>query len=38
VAEAIARSLNDLVPADNALPIGAALDWSRRDWERREAE
>jgi hypothetical protein len=38
VAEAIARSLNDLVPADNALPIDAALDWSRLDWERQEAK
>jgi hypothetical protein len=30
VAEAIARSLNDLVPADNTLPEDAALAWSRR--------
>jgi hypothetical protein len=29
VAKAITRSLNDLVPADNAFPINAALDWSR---------
>ncbi|KAK1594263.1 hypothetical protein QYE76_002531 [Lolium multiflorum] len=38
VAEAIARSLNDLVPSDNALPMDAALDCSRRDLERQEAE
>jgi hypothetical protein len=38
VAEAIARSLKDLVPADNSLPIDAALEWSRCDWERQEAE
>lgn len=38
VAEAIARSLSDLVPADNSLPMNAALEWSRRDWERQEAE
>jgi hypothetical protein len=38
VAEAIARSLNDLVPADNALPEDAVLAWSRQDWEREEAE
>jgi hypothetical protein len=31
VREAIARSLQDLVPADNALPMDAALAWSRRD-------
>jgi hypothetical protein len=29
--EAIARSLNDLVPADNALPLDAAVAWSRQD-------
>jgi hypothetical protein len=34
VEEAIARSLQDLVPADNTLPIDTALEWSRRDWER----
>ena len=38
MAEAIARSLKDLVPADNTLPIDAALEWSRRDWERQEEE
>jgi hypothetical protein len=38
IREAIARSLNDLVPADNALPMDAALAWSRHDWEREEAE
>jgi hypothetical protein len=32
--EAIARSLRDIVPAENSM----ALDWSRRDWEREEAE
>jgi hypothetical protein len=37
-AEAIARSLRDTVPADNAMPLDAALEWSRRDWEREEAE
>jgi hypothetical protein len=36
--EAIARSLRDVVPADNAIPLDAALEWSRRDWEREEAE
>jgi hypothetical protein len=36
--EAIARSLRDVVPADNAMPLDAALEWSRRDWERDEAE
>jgi hypothetical protein len=35
--EAIARSLRDVVPAENAMPLDAALEWSRRDWER-EAE
>jgi hypothetical protein len=38
VHEAIARSLQDLVPTDNALPMDAALAWSRQDWEREEAE
>ena len=33
----MARSLNDLVPADNALPMEQALAWSRQDWERQEA-
>jgi hypothetical protein len=36
--EAIARSLEDLVPADKAMPMDAALAWSRQDWEREEAE
>jgi hypothetical protein len=31
VAEAIVRSLQDLVPADNALPMDAALAWSWQD-------
>jgi hypothetical protein len=36
--EAIARSLEDLVPADNAMPMDAALARSRQDWEREETE
>jgi hypothetical protein len=36
--KAIARSLEDLVPANNALSMDAALTWSRQDWEREEAE
>jgi hypothetical protein len=28
--EAIARSLRDVIPADNAMPLDAALEWSRR--------
>jgi hypothetical protein len=36
--EAIARSLRDVVPAENSMPLDAALDWSRRDWEGEEAE
>jgi hypothetical protein len=36
--EAIARSLRDVVPAENSMPLDAALDWSRQDWEREEAE
>jgi hypothetical protein len=36
--ETIARSLRDVVPAENSMPLDAALDWSRRDWEREEAE
>jgi hypothetical protein len=31
--EAIARSRNDLVPADNALPMDVAPAWSRQEWE-----
>jgi hypothetical protein len=36
--EVIAKSLEDLVPADNSMPIDAALAWSRQDWEREQAE
>jgi hypothetical protein len=36
--EAIAWSLRDVVPAENAMPFDAALEWSRLDWEREEAE
>jgi hypothetical protein len=36
--EAIARSLRDVVPAENAMPLNAALEWSKRNWEREEAE
>jgi hypothetical protein len=36
--EAIVRSLNNLIPADNALPMDAALAWSRQEWEREEVE
>jgi hypothetical protein len=36
--EAITRSLEDLVPADNAMPMDVALAWSRQDWERKEVE
>jgi hypothetical protein len=36
--EAIAQSLRDVVPAENAMPLDAALEWSRRDWEREEPE
>jgi hypothetical protein len=32
--EAIAKSLADLVPVDNSMPMDAALAWSRQDWER----
>jgi hypothetical protein len=28
----------DLVPADNSMPMDAALAWSRQDWEREQAE
>jgi hypothetical protein len=37
-AEAIARSLRDVVPAENTMPLDAALEWSRWEWEREEAE
>jgi hypothetical protein len=36
--EAIARSLRDVVPTENTMLLDAALEWSRRDWEREEAE
>jgi hypothetical protein len=36
--EAIAKSLEDLVPADNSMPMDVALAWSRQDWEREQAE
>jgi hypothetical protein len=36
--EAITRSLRNVVPAEKAMPLDAALEWSRRDWEREEAE
>jgi hypothetical protein len=36
--EAIQRSLRDVVPAENTMPLDAALEWSRREWEREEAE
>jgi hypothetical protein len=29
--EAIARSLKDLAPADNAMPMDTRLAWSRQD-------
>jgi hypothetical protein len=31
VREAIAKSLADLVPVDNSMPMDAALAWSRQD-------
>jgi hypothetical protein len=31
-------SLPDLVPADNSMPMDAALAWSRQDWESEQAE
>jgi hypothetical protein len=34
--EAIKRSLRDVVPAENTMPLDAALEWSRREWEREE--
>jgi hypothetical protein len=36
--EAIAKSLADLVPTDNSMPMDAVLTWSRQDWEREQAE
>jgi hypothetical protein len=38
ILEAIARSLNDLVPADNTMPMDEALAWCRQEREREEAE
>jgi hypothetical protein len=36
--EPIKRSLRDIVPAENTMPLDAALEWSRREWEREEQE
>jgi hypothetical protein len=36
--EAIVRSLRDVIPTENSMPLDVALDWSKRDWEREEAE
>jgi hypothetical protein len=36
--EAIRRSLRDVIPAENTMPLDAALEWSRREWEREERE
>jgi hypothetical protein len=36
--EAIKRSLRDIVPAENAMLLDTALEWSRREWEREEQE
>jgi hypothetical protein len=36
--EAIAKSLADLIPVENSMPMDAALAWSRQDWEREQAE
>jgi hypothetical protein len=36
--EVIAKSLEDLIPANNSMPMDAALAWSRQDWEREQAE
>jgi hypothetical protein len=36
--EAIKRSLRDIVPAENTMPLDAALEWSRREREREERE
>jgi hypothetical protein len=36
--EAIKRSLRDVVPAENTMLLDAALEWSRREWEREERE
>jgi hypothetical protein len=34
--EAIKQSLRDVVPAENAMPLDAALEWSRWEWEREQ--
>jgi hypothetical protein len=34
--EVIAKSLADLVPVENSMPMDAALAWSRQDWEREQ--
>jgi hypothetical protein len=34
--EAIQRSLRDIVPAENTMPLDAALEWSRQEWEREQ--
>jgi hypothetical protein len=36
--EAIAKSLADLIPVENTMPMDVALAWSRQDWEREQAE
>jgi hypothetical protein len=36
--EAIAKSLADLIPVENSMPMDMALAWSRQDWEREQAE
>jgi hypothetical protein len=36
--EAIAKSLADLIPVENSMPMDAALTWSRQDWQREHAE
>jgi hypothetical protein len=36
--EAIAKSLADLVPVENSMPMDATLAWSMQDWEREQAE
>jgi hypothetical protein len=36
--EAIAKSLADLVPVENSMPMDATLAWSRQDWETEHAE
>jgi hypothetical protein len=34
--EAIQRSHRDVVPAENTMPLDAALEWSRREWKREQ--